>query len=468
MNRSLNQEMKHIFEDTRFYSSIWGVAIQSLNTSEFIFLKNENINLIPASNLKLFTTAAALVNLSPEYRIKTSIYHTGTITENGVLKGDLIIVGRGDPSICGRYHDGNITFVFDTWADSLKKYGVTKIDGNIIGDDNYFDDIPMGQGWAWDYQSDWYAAQISALSFNDNCVDIVISPGDSVNHKAKIVKIPDIKFGEINNYITTTNGSNSNKISFIRSRGINEITFQGQININDRAKRHWVTIENPTLYFVESFKQILEDHGIETTGKAFDIDQLTAPIQLHDSLFVFEHYSPPLLSIIKTINKSSQNLYAELILRILGAEFKGIGSAENGIKVIREFITSMGINPANFTMVDGSGLSRLNLVTPKDIVTLLKYMYSHKYADSFISSLSISGVDGTLKNRLNHESSKGKVKGKTGYLGNVVSLSGYIERNDDDVYIFCLINNNYSTPTAMSQELQELVCERIINYSPIQ
>lgn len=462
---NLSADLQRLFEDPQFYDSIWGVAVQSLKTSEFIYLKNEHINLIPASNLKLFTTATALVKLSPDYQINTPIYRTGTISNDGVLEGDLIIAGRGDPSISGRYYNGEMTHVFKTWADSLRRHGIKKIKGNIIGDDNYFDDEALGRGWAWDYETEWYAAQVSALSFNDNCIDLIVSPGDSCGAAAHIEIVPNVAYAEIDNQIKTVDGSIQENVSFSRERGTNKITLYGNINVISEKKRYWITVENPTSFFVESFKQILSANGIETSGEAYDIDDLSYTYPTDDSLIVLTHHSPALYRIVETINKNSQNLYAELILRILGAEYKGKGSARNGVQVVQEFITQIGINPANFNMVDGSGLSRLNLVSVNDVLTLLKYMFTHPYSDAFTSSMPVSGVDGTLKNRLNQETTRGKVRAKTGYLAQAVSLSGYIEDEQQNLYIFSMINNNYSTPTSLSQRLQELACERIIHFS---
>ena len=462
---SLARELQQMFDDPQFYDSIWGVAIQSLTTNEFIYVRNEHINLIPASNVKLFTTAAALVRLSPDYRISTAIYRNGPITKQGVLEGDLIITGQGDPSISGRYYDGQISYVFKSWADSLQNYGIKKINGNIIGDDNYFDADYLGDGWAWDYETEWYAAQISALTYNDNCLEVIISPGDSINAPARIDIVPNVSYAEIQNRILTVDQSIPNQISYNRERGVNKITLEGQISLTSEPKHVWITIENPTLFFIESLKQSLTENGIETAGRAYDIDYIPFSYQKDDSLNIFTHLSPPLAKIIETVNKSSQNLFAELILRILGAQLKGNGSADQGIQVVREFITQIGINPSNFIMVDGSGLSRLNLVSAKDILALLKYMHTHPYRDSFIASLSVSGIDGTLKNRLNSDFTRGKVKAKTGYLGHAVSLSGYIEADQHHHYIFSMINNNYSTPTSLSQALQEAACERIINFS---
>ena len=173
----LRAELDEIFNEPAFSNAYWGVVVQSLKNGEYLYSRNPHKNFIPASNMKLFTTAAALIKLGPEFRYRTQFYADSSIDENGILGGDLIIVGSGDPTITGRYHNGEITRPMEFWVDSLKARNISTIAGNIIGDDNYFEEEIMGEGWAWDYQSDWYAAQISALSFNDNCINIYFAAG---------------------------------------------------------------------------------------------------------------------------------------------------------------------------------------------------------------------------------------------------------------------------------------------------
>ena len=462
----LRSELNKIFDDPEFFNANWGVAIQSLKTGEYIYLKNENKNFAPASNMKLFTTAAALIKLTPKFQFCTTIYQNGQISEDGILEGDLVIRGSGDPSINNRYHDSNITYIFETWADSLKQIGVNAINGNIIGDDNYFEDEIMGEGWAWDYQSDWFAAQISAFSFNDNCMNIVFSAGDSVGLPVKFKLEPVTDYVEIVNKVVTVEHGLQNGIYYNRKRGTNRVEISGALPIDFSDKRGWFSVENPTLFAATVLKQTLEKKEILVNGIAKDIDDYDDySYSTGDQNKLFNYFSPPLWQIVETINKNSQNLYAELILRTLGAEFKDEGSAQKSIEVVKEVLTSMAINPDNFNMVDGSGLSRLNLVTPKHIITLLRYMKNHPVNEFFYNSLPIAGIDGTLKRRLKNSSTRGNVKAKTGYLGNVVALSGYLTTGDDEELVFSIMTNNYTVPTTTAHAVQDLVCERLTNFS---
>ncbi|MCI0496415.1 D-alanyl-D-alanine carboxypeptidase/D-alanyl-D-alanine-endopeptidase, partial [candidate division KSB1 bacterium] len=202
--------------------------------------------------------------------------------------------------------------------------------------------------------------------------------------------------------------------------------------------------------------------------QAYDIDDVPdySYLQLPENI-IFEHSSAPLWEIIDAINKMSQNLYAEILLRSLGAYFLGVGDAKHGIEVVKEFLQGIGIKTDQFLMYDGSGLSRLNMVTPTQITMLLKFMRKHENGSYFYDSLPIAGVDGTIINRMQQTSAHGNVRAKTGYVGHVRSLSGYLSTADKEELAFSIIANNYSAPTSMANLIQDLVCERLANFSRV-
>ncbi len=465
----LKAKLNTIFDDPAFSNAHWGVVIQSLKNGEYLYRRNANKNFIPASNIKLFTTATSLVKLGPDYTYKTYFFTNGIIDSSGVLHGDLIVRGTGDPSITGRYFNGRIVRPLEIWADSLRAHGITAIEGNLIGDDNYFDDEIMGAGWAWDYQSDWYAAQISALSFNDNCIDILFLPGSNLGDEAKYQLIPGNDYAQISNHVTTVRPGLEKGISFHRKRGTNSVDVRGALAINSSLKKDWFSIENPTLFTITAVSKVLQDHGIEISGDLRDIDDMSkyAYERTPDHL-IFQFSSVPMHQIVNTINKVSQNLYAELLLRKLGAYYKDEGSAKSGISVVKDFLAGIGIDKEKFNMYDGSGLSRLNLVTPLQIVKLLRYMRKHPRGDYFYESLPIAGVDGSIKNRMKQTAGEGNVRAKTGYVGHVRALSGYVTTIDNEELAFSIIANNYTVPTSMANSVQDLVCERLANFSRYQ
>lgn len=456
------EQLDDIFDDPNFNNSFWGVCIQSLVTGEYFYKNNEDKLLIPASNLKLFTTSSGLLMLGPEYKFKTNIFSNGKI-DGTSLMGDLIIQGRGDPTISGRFTDGNMLKIFENWADTLAAKGIEEIKGNIIGDDNLFEDKGLGNGWEWDYESYWFAAPSGALSFNDNCVDMSIVPTE-IGKPAKINLMPNTKYVILINNVKTVKSDSLTSIDFYRERGTNVITVNGTIKHNTESYKTYVTINNPTQYFVVVLKDVLEKKGIAVRGYPIDIDDLPEGVDYTKCNLMFTSSSAPLKDIIKVINKNSQNFYAEQLLKTIGLEKGNYGSVDNGLKFERNVLQEMGINPDNTSIVDGSGLSHSNLVTPKQIVSLLNYMYKSQYFVPFFNSLPIAGVDGSLANRMKRSKAENKIRAKTGFIGNVRSLSGYAYTGDNEPVAFTLIANNFLVPTKLAENVQDLVCLRLSNF----
>ena len=459
----LNQQLDDIFNDNSFRNANWGVVIQSLENGEYFYKRNEDKFFVPASNLKLFTTAAGLLALGSDYRFSTNIYING-YQSGSTLYGDLIVQGRGDPTISGRFYNDDIYYVFDTWIDSLIDLGISNIKGNIVGDDNLFEDTGLGTGWSWDYETDWYSAQSSAISFNDNCVDLSIHYDpkyDSVVVKSN----PSLRSIVILNLVKPATGSDRTNISVVRERGTNVITISGKMRKDADSLLTSATVQNPTKYAMMVLKNRIEKRGIRVNGYAMDIDDYERVINSSDLELLFTSYSENLSKIIKEINKGSQNFFAEQLLKTIGLEKMGFGSASNGITAAKEIFSEIGLNPENIIMVDGSGLSHLNMVTPRQIVDLLKYMYSNKkvYAD-FYNSLPIAGVDGSLGKRMQNTTAQNNVRAKTGYIAYVRSLSGYALTADNEPVAFSMIANDFSVPVKLADNIQDLVCLRLTNF----
>ncbi|MHB8853015.1 MAG: D-alanyl-D-alanine carboxypeptidase/D-alanyl-D-alanine endopeptidase [Ignavibacteriaceae bacterium] len=455
-------QMNDIFNDPNFSNAQWGVVIQSLETGEYFYKRNEDKLFLPASNLKLFTTAAGLTLLGSEYKYKTNVYMNGKI-DGSVLKGDLVIQGRGDPTISGRFYDGNIYKVFDDWADSLSKLGVDEITGNIIGDDNSFDEVGLGAGWSWDYESEWFAAPSSAISFNDNVVNVYVTVNKE-NHLPQVSIEPVTKYIIILNKVSTVPADSITSINVYRDMGTNVVTVYGTIKQNSDTVKTFVTVNNPTQYAMVVLKDVLKRKGITIDGYPIDVDDISLPLDYSKMTKLFTQYSPPLKEIIKVINKNSENFFAEQLLKTIGLETKNFGSSENGISSENKLFREMGINPEGMNIVDGSGLSRLDLVTPRQIVTLLSYMYKSKYFIPFYNSLPIAGVDGTLGNRMQNSKAQGNIRAKTGFLEGVRSLSGYAYTGDHEPVAFSIIVNNFDVPVKLAENIQDLVCLRLANF----
>lgn len=458
----LGNQLNEIFDDPNFSNAHWGVLIQSLETGEYFYKRNENKLFVPASNLKLFTTALGLITLGSDYRFKTEIWTNGKI-DGTVLKGNLIVKGFGDPVISGRFYKGDALKIFNDWADSLLEIGIDEIRGNIIGDDNAFDDIGLGEGWSWDYESYWYSAPTSALSFNDNCVDISVQPTD-IGERAEISVKPSTRYVVLVNDVFTVKDDSATSLDVNRDRGTNIIRVSGKIKYSSQPVILYATINNPTQYFVITLKEVLEKKGIKVTGFALDIDDLDSPVNYKDSRLLMLHQSVPLKEIIKVINKSSQNFFAEQLFKVMGYEKYKWGSADNGFRASKDALTQMGINPDGLIMVDGSGLSRLNFISPQQMIRLLEYMSKSPLFDDFYNSLPIAGKDGTLARRMIKSRAQENVRAKTGFIGNVRSLAGYMRTGDGELLAFCMIANNFNVPVILADNLQDLVCTRLANF----
>jgi len=456
------EQMDDIFSDPNFNSAHWGVVIQSLNTGEYFYKRNENKLFMPASNLKLFTTSSGLLSLGAKYKYPTEIYMSGK-TDGSIINGNLIIKGYGDPAISGRFFNDNMFQVFEDWADSLLDLGFDEITGNIIGDDNAFDDKGLGSGWSWDYESDWFAAPSGALSFNDNCVDINIIPSEK-GKQAKVTITPSTKYTVIIDNVLTVPKDSSSYIDVYRERGTNIIKISGTIKEDSPIQKQWVTVSNPTQYFVVVFKEILQKKGIKVKGYPIDVDDLSEDIDYEKCDLLFTHYSPTLEQLIRVINKSSQNFFAEQLLKTLGYKERGLGTDGNGIRVEKRIVENMGINTDGLQIVDGSGLSRMNMVSPSHIANLLSYMSKDESFEFFYKSLPIAGVDGTIANRMKKARTQNNVRAKTGYIGGARSLSGYVYTGDKELIAFSMMVNNFTVPSVLADAIQDLVCLRLANF----
>lgn len=458
----LREQLDDSFNDPSFNNAFCGVFVRSLKTGEVIYKRNADKLFIPASNMKLFTSAAALILLGPNYVYETNLFANGII-KNGSLEGDLIIQGSGDPTISNRFFPGSITNIFENWADSLITKGITKINGNVYGDDTNFDNIGLGKGWAWENESYWFSAPSGALSFNDNSIEIRISPTD-INFPANIKVIPETKYVTLISKVVTVGNSEEQSIKVSRLRGTNLISISGKIKKNSSTIVENVSISDPTMFFLTILKEVFEKKGITITGKIGSINSSEKIIFSQNLTPLIVHQSVPIKLIIKELNKNSNNFYAEQLLKTIGFEVYGYGSTENGVKACRELFNEMGINPENMMMVDGSGLSQLNLVTPRQIVNLLSYMHKSELFNYFYDSLPIAGVDGTLSNRMIKTAAQNNVRAKAGFNVNTSTLSGYVKTVSGEMLSFSILINNFLAPSSLANYILDNVCNKLANF----
>lgn len=450
-----------LLNNSPFDMAYWGVKIIRANTGDVIYERNANKMFMPASNMKLYTTSAALCLLGPDYKYQTTFWTDGIIDSLGVLNGNLYVQGSGDPTWSWRFYDDNYDSLFIRFADSMKAHGITKITGSIVGDDNIFDDIPLGYSWSWDDEPYYYGAQISGLSFNENYIDYRLTPG-KVGEFATITPHPNTDYVKVRNDLITAPMDSATDFENGRERAQNNGWFTGTISAADSARWDAITVENPTLFTVYVLKQFLRRNGVEVSGDPIDGDDWLATVDYENYQPVFTHTSQPLSEIIAKVNKPSQNFIAETLQKTLGATFGEEGSSKAGIKVQMALYDSLGMDTRNLTIRDGSGLSRLDLVSPNTTTSLLQMMWNRPDGDIFVASLPISGVDGTIKKRMRGTIAEGRVHAKTGYVSYVRSLSGYLWTLNEEPIIFSLMVNHYTVKTSLAEKIQDRICNILV------
>jgi D-alanyl-D-alanine carboxypeptidase/D-alanyl-D-alanine-endopeptidase (penicillin-binding protein 4) len=458
----LIKELEAIVSDPNLHNAQIGIYIESLDDGRALYRHNEHKLFIPASNMKLFTTAAALVTLGPEWRYQTRVLSEGDVSDS-ILHGNLIVSGQGDPAISGRFHNNDALAIFKTWADSLRSKGVKRIEGDLLGDDSFFKGDRLGEGWQWDDESYYYSAQTAALSFNDNCVDISVIPGKKTGDAAIVQLDPATDYVTVINSAKTAPADSAESIRLLRRRAQNIIDLDGRIPVSADTQMESISIENPPLYFLSALRQTLINHGIEIKGNISILPD-SELARVKQATLLFRHSSPAVSELIKVINKSSHNLYAEQLIKTMGAIKRHEGSFTAGTQYVSEWMNSVGIAPAGLIMADGSGLSRMNMVSPAAVATLLRFLYHHKYFESYYDSLPIAGVDGTLIYRMNATAAQGNVRAKTGFVRYARNLSGFIKDSRQRPYLFALLFNNFSTPVAYINAIQDRICVLLSNY----
>jgi D-alanyl-D-alanine carboxypeptidase/D-alanyl-D-alanine-endopeptidase (penicillin-binding protein 4) len=437
-----------------------GIKVTSLETGKVLFEENSSKLLRPASNMKLYTVAAALDRLSPAYRFVTSVYAAARPDSAGTLHSDLIVYGRGDPSIAARFNEGDYFKGINELASQIVAAGVKRVQGDLVGDETYFIGPRYGSGWNWEDLQWWYGAEVSALTVNDNALDLIVKPGPTVGAPAVITTgPPDPLLTIVNRVVTGAKGS-KRELTLHRGLGADALEIHGSVPLNDRGYAAGVGISHPALLFVYLLRSSLAQRGVTFTGKSRTVPAPPyanggAASRATGSIEIASMQSPPLSLIAAQTLKPSQNLYTELILRTLGKVVPpppdsldaSRTSEEAGLEIVKTFLKEAGVNTSGLALTDGSGLSRNDMITAEASVQLLTYMGRHRYAGVFREALPIAGVDGTLRNRLKGTSAENNVRAKTGSLSSAASLAGYLTTAGGENLVFSIMVNNYAVDT---------------------
>jgi len=461
----LSTRIETIFNDTLFSHAHWGVLIQSLKNGRTIYERNADRMFMPASNEKIPTSAATLIKLGSDFTFQTIIGNSGYRSDSTIY-GDLIIIGDGDPTLSDRIYEKPTT-VFELWADSILSFGVNVIDGNIIGDDNKYDDSHLGYGWTFMGLDYWPSAEISALQLNENYIDLQFIPPLTKIDTLQIV--PDLE-SEYYKIIDETEIVDTGKtdLNISSNFGQNNIVIKGKVLQGSKKFERSPTITNPTKFYATVLKEVLERKGIKILGHpkdCDDIDNYSDSIRIRDTLLV--HHSPPMKEMLKVLMKRSQNLYAETMIRILGYKKSGIGSFKEGKKVVEEVLLQFGIEKDTYAFMDGSGLSRYNFISPNQVVKILKGMRNSPYWDVWYDIQPIAGIDGTLRKRMKGTKAEGNVRAKTGTISNVRGLSGYVSTSEGEEIVFSFLVNGHLQATRETELITDKVLELIAEYPVI-
>ncbi|MGC4377155.1 D-alanyl-D-alanine carboxypeptidase/D-alanyl-D-alanine-endopeptidase [Fictibacillus sp. Mic-4] len=414
-----------------------GVTIYNLSKNELLYSHNAEKSFVPASTLKLFVAATALDRLKPDYRFKTEAYLDGKLSQNGTLHGNLIIKGYGDPSLTTEDLDGMIEQL-------QKEKGLKRIKGNILVDESRFDNVRLGKGWMWDDEPWYYSAQISALSVNENVVDLEVSArGKAIGQRPEVSVSPESDNVKIVNEAHVVDGSKDD-VTFNRQRTENIITISGTIGKDSDPASESITIEDPALFAGNVVKQLTEKHHIHLSAQTA-VKKTVTKKQRPDAV----HYSKPLCDLVTHLNKESDNFYAEMFLKTVGKEIENKGSFQAGVQVVGDLLKQAGLK-GDYSQVDGSGLSRLNFVSPNNMLAFLRYVKKQSYWPFVEKSLPIAGVDGTLKNRMKKTEAENNLQAKTGSMSGVNNMVGFVKaKNGDQIAFAILMNGIYKSKYAI-------------------
>lgn len=482
----LRQSIDQLLDQPAFAGARWGVQIRTAE-GRVIYDRDGARAFMPASNMKLYTTAAALDQFGPGARVRTSLYARQRPGRNGVLAGDLILYGRGAPNLSPRFAEptdrkyselipaARIPAI-EELADRVRALGVRVITGNLVGDDSYFPGDALGPGWEWDDVQHYYGAEVSALTVNDNSITVVVTPGRRVGERPRISLLPETGYVRLVNQATTV-AAGEPRIAVERGLNSNTIEIHGSIPLRAPARQIDVAIHNPALYAATLLREALTRRRIRVLGAPRHRgarERLRLPFNEQQLTELAGLDSEPLAEMIKVVNKESQNLHAELLLRQLGKAAEPAATRDDfgrplpiitaGNAIRRQFLEKAGISVNTLSLRDGSGLARQNLVTPVATTRLLEFMATHPHREVFVDSLVIAGVDGTMERRLKDTAVSNNLRGKTGTLTYANALSGYLKTRNGEQLIVSLMGNNHVGPAREVTAAMDRICILLAEY----
>ncbi len=442
----LNDSIHKLLGRPQLKGTTVGVHVVRLSDGKTTFEHQADRLFVPASNTKLLTTAAALVELGPDYQFRTEVGTSGR---------DLVVVGGGDPTIGGRLTGGDPTIYFRRWAKVLKEHRLTQIAGNLLLDDSFFDRQLTHPHWPPSDLGHWYAAPIAALSLNDSCVDVRIAPGPKAGSAATVTLIPNTRYLEFANRATTVASANEHAPRVARGGAGRVIQCDGGVYVHSQPSTSWLAVDDPVLYFGTVLREVLAEEGVKIAGEIRRAPGAGKRPEFQPRVV----HRFRLLPALAVTNKESQNFYAEQILKTLGAEH-GDGSWRGGRQAANLTLSKLGLDTNSYVLDDGCGLSRSNRASPRAFTALLVAMHRGPHSTEFRETLAVAGVDGTMSKRLNAEPYRGRVWAKTGSISGVRAIGGYVHTRSDQWLAFSLLINNVR---ASVRTIQDDFCKLLVN-----
>ncbi len=472
---SVRTAIDSLIAQPEFRNAHWGVLIVDPVWVDTIYSHNAGKLFMPASNMKIITGAVALARLGPEYRFLTQIATRGEVVDS-VLHGDLLVIGHGDPTVSDHMREDAMLPLLEI-ADSLAARGIERITGQVVAAGDAFPDAVHGYGWAWDDFDYPYSAGVDELLFNEGFSEIVVRAGHSGGEPATATASPESIFPNLRVTATTAepNAVDSvagdgvmphTELDLSRDADSGEIVVGGTILAGDSATLR-LTHVDPVAAYLVALGDALAARGIAVNGDSNSVpagmDTAQGPASGVPSSLdtLFAMHSPPLSEILRALEKPSQNQIAEVLLKTLGLEVAGVGSADSGRAVVERQLLAWGADPESFAVRDGSGLSRHNYVTPATLVLVLDAMRRHPDFGIFYDALPIAGVDGTIARRMRDTPAAGNVRAKTGFIDKARSLSGYVTTADGELLLFSILANNWTVPVRRVEEVQDVIAARL-------
>ena len=466
---TLAQELQAEVEHSRFKHAHLGIKVIALPSGRVVFDHQGDKLFRPASNAKLFTGALVLDRFDPGHRLQTSCYVHARPDASGVVNGDLIIYGRGDPSFSQRFHGRNADAPFKAFAKAIHAAGVRRVTGRLIADESYFNVPAHGSGWTWDELGQTYAAEVSALSVNDNIGALKIKPGTSLGAPGRVTLRPATVPFEIINRTTTIAAGQKDNLYRHRLFQKNQIVFAGQLHLKSPGRSFGLTVHRPARWFGQLLQRELISAGVQIDGPVEIRNHHERMLDPRSGTLVHiaSVASPTLLEITRVMMKESQNLYAQLLLLQVGMKtpVTGKNTEAAAIENLDRFVGEIGIPAEEVRMEEGSGLSRRTLLSPNALTKLLQHMSAHPRAKEFASTLTIAGRDGTLSGRMKNTTAANNLRGKTGSLNGTKALSAYVTNRRGQKLAFSILLNNHSQSGDSAKIAIDRIAVKIANSS---